>query len=98
MTRDAMESINEFRRRQLASANEIVMRCSQLCERVLESQGDRPDFGVLQLQHDCVRWNEQWRFSPINDISCIECGDQGYIVYGVGREVTCRCRLVGGAL
>jgi hypothetical protein len=66
MTADAMTSINEFRTRQLAEANEIISRASQFCERVLASQGDTPDANVLQLQHDCANWSNKWSECPVD--------------------------------
>lgn len=67
MTQDAMNSINEFRRRQLTEADGIVARCAQLCERVLDSQGDEMDASIVQLQHDCVDWNRKWGDCPVTE-------------------------------
>lgn len=60
MTADAMQSIEWFRRAQLAEAGDIVARCAQLCERVLEAAGDKADPAIVQLQHDCASWNMKW--------------------------------------
>ena len=65
MTADAMNSINEFRRRQLAEADGIVARCAQLCERVLDSQGDQADASIVLLQHDCADWSRKWGDAPV---------------------------------
>lgn len=63
-----MNSINEFRRRQLTEADGIVARCSQLCERVLDSQGDTPDASIVQLQHDCADWSRKWGDCPVTAV------------------------------
>lgn len=68
MTADAMNSINEFRRRQLAEAGELVRRASQLCERVLLSMGDAPDPEVLKLQNDCAGWDRKWSDGPVSAV------------------------------
>lgn len=64
MTLDATNSINEFRRRQLAEADNIIARASQLCERVLAEAGDQADSRIVQLQHDCADWSSKWSDVP----------------------------------
>ena len=60
MTVDAMNSITTLHEKMLGEANGLIARGSQLCERVLAAQGDRPDAAIVQLQHDCVMWHEKW--------------------------------------
>lgn len=65
MTIDAIMGIENIRRRQLAEADGIIARCAQLCERVLDSQGDQMDASIVQLQHDCADWSRKWVECPV---------------------------------
>lgn len=73
MTVDANQSIRTLHERMLGEGHGIIGRAQQLCERVLASQGDRPDAGILQLQHDCVLWHEKWNLiSPIEAVTDVD--------------------------
>jgi hypothetical protein len=73
MTQDALNSIYGLNRRRMAMAEDLIGRCSQLCEQVLASQGDRPDVAIVQLQHDCSDWtfsaSERYEVAPVKAVS-----------------------------